>query len=340
MAADSGAAKLLATGGIRTVAASVPVPILYWFPGSFNAGKAKMAMQLSEKRAVAVDRFILHMRDNYTIEYARLNPDTMAVPTLEIDDKVITESHEIVRYLFDNYPGPGDREVQASGRTAEMWTFVDFARRWDEYMFTYGNMGAQSSDMANGIRLLNLRYYLGQTLRERPEDEQALVSAYVNKIAGIMTMNRATGGGATPEAKQKDLEANRALLDEVLAAGSALIGSRSGFLFGDQLCTADACFLPILRIFLVATPAMFEEVFAKHPNLRGYWERAQASEDVQQGLLRCVTKGALAWIMLKKMVPKTILAYKTGLLRAPKLPDEIEERIRVAAERKWQEALS
>ncbi|CAK0811667.1 unnamed protein product [Prorocentrum cordatum] len=264
------------------------------------------------------------MRDNYTLEYARLNPDTMAVPTLEIDDKVITESHEIVRYLFHNYPGPGDREVQASGRAAEMWAFVDLARSWDEYVFTYGHMGAQSSDMANGIRLLYLRYYLGQTLREKPEDEQVLVSAYVNKIAGIMTMNRVTGGGATPEAKEKEMQTNRARLDGVLAAASALLGSSSGFLFGDQLCTADACFLPILRTFLVATPAMFEVVFAKHPNLREYWERAQASEDVQQALLRCVRKGALAWFMLKKRVPKTILAYKMGLLRAPPLPDEIE----------------
>lgn len=330
--------KLLATGGIRTVAAAVPAPVLYWFPASFNSGKATLATQISQKGADTVQRLVLHMRDNYTPEYARLNPDTMAVPTMEIDDKLITDSYEVVKYLFYTYPGPGDTEVQASGRSADLWKFVDLAGSWDEYMFTYGNMGAKTSDMANNIRLANLRYYLNQTLTEKPPDEESLVRAYINKIAGIMAMNRATGGEADAENKQKHMEENRQLLDTVFAAASTLLGSGSGFLFGDELTTADACFLPIFRIFVVADmAAMFDETFAKYPNLRGYWERAQAHNDVQEGLLKCVRPSAMAYTMLKMKVPKTILAYKTGLLRPPVLPEDVEKRIREAADRKWQE---
>lgn len=330
--------RLLATGGIRTVAATVPVPVLYWFPPSFNAGKATLATQISQKGADVVQRLVLIIRDNYKPEYARLNPDTMAVPSMEIDDKVITDSYDIVKYLYNTYPGPGDKEVQTSGRSADLWTFVDLAVSWDEYMFTYGNMGTKMSDMANNIRLANLRFYLRQTLTEKPDDEESLVSAYINKIAGIMAMNRATGGEADAANKQRDMEANRQLLDEVFAAASTLLGSGSGFLFGDKLTTADACFLPIFRIF-VATDmaAMFDETFAKYPNLRGYWERAQANTDVQESLLKCLRKRALAYTMLKLKVPKTILAYKTGLLKPPRLPEDVEERISEAAERKWQE---
>ena len=142
--------RLLATGGSRIVSRHVERPVLYQFIGSFNSGKATLAAQLSSKSSDFDIRFTLHMRDNYTIEYARLNPDTMAVPTMEIDNRVCTDSYDMIMYLFDNYPGAGDVEAQKAGKRAEMLQFVDMAREWDEYMFTYGHMGEANSEMANG----------------------------------------------------------------------------------------------------------------------------------------------------------------------------------------------
>ncbi len=48
-----------------------------------------------------------------------------------------------------------------------------------------------------------------------------------------------------------------------------------------------------------------------------------------------VRKKHIAWAMLTMLVPKTIMAYKLGLLKAPKIPDEIEKRITDASEEKW-----
>lgn len=327
--------KLLAKGGIRKVDKHVSKPILHQFCGSYNSGKATLAMRLSQKAADCDIRYVIHMRDNYTLEYARLNPDTMAVPTMEIDDVVCTDSMDLCKYLMEHYPGPGDQEVVAAGKKEEMMAWVDFAASWDEYMFTYGNMSENQATMPNEIRLINLRSYLNQCLTEQPSDMDFLVNAYVNKIAGINNMMRAQVTGTQ---KENDLKENRVLLDRVLARANELAGQHSsGFLFGEKLTTGDVFFLPILRIFFMVKPEMFDEVFQTCPNLKGYWERAQAHPDVEAGLMTYVRKTHMAWAMLKCNVPGIILGYKLGLSKAPKLPDDIEKRITDATEMKWQQ---
>uniref|UniRef100_A0A7S2APA9 GST C-terminal domain-containing protein n=1 Tax=Alexandrium andersonii TaxID=327968 RepID=A0A7S2APA9_9DINO len=319
---------------MRKVAKRVEKPVLYQFVGSFNSGKATFAAQLSSRRSEFDIRFTLHMRDNYTLEYARLNPDTMAVPTMEIDDCVCTDSYDMIMYLLDNYPGAGDQEVVKSGKRAEMLKFVDAVKEWDEYMFTYGHMGESSSDTANGIRLVYLRRSLRQVLDEKPEDEAFLTDAYVKKIAGVTNMKRAQVEG---EQKQKDLAENIAHLHRVLALGSELLARSGGdgFLFGKELTTADVFFLPIFRIFFVALPTFFDEVWQKHPTLRGYWERALAHPDVEAGLMHYVRKPAMIGAMFGAGVPRLILSWKLGCVNAPELPEGIERRIEEEAEKAW-----
>merc|ERR1712050_214779 len=123
--------------------------------------------------------------------------------------------------------------------------------------------------MMNEVRLANLRIYLGQVLREQPADKDALVNAYVNKIAGISNMKRAHDEGAQ---KEQDLRDNKNLLHRVLARGNELVGATNGFLFGPKLTTSDAFFAPIIRIFVMLAPEGWttEDVFKLYPNLRGY----------------------------------------------------------------------
>eukprot|EP00929_Paragymnodinium_shiwhaense_P025611 TRINITY_DN15444_c1_g1_i1.p1 TRINITY_DN15444_c1_g1~~TRINITY_DN15444_c1_g1_i1.p1 ORF type:complete len:352 (+),score=111.66 TRINITY_DN15444_c1_g1_i1:144-1199(+) len=343
--AEAAPPKLLATGGTRIVSRRVDRPVLYQFVGSFNSGKATLAAQISSKCGDFDIRFTLHMRDNYTLEYARLNPDTMAVPTMEIDDRVCTDSYDMIVYLLDNYPGAGDSEVLKAGRRAEMLEFVDAVNQWDEYMFTYGHMGEANSEMANGIRLVHLRQSLRRVLDEKPDDEAFLTGAYIKKIAGIMNMKRAQLEG---DEKQAALAANIAQLHQVLRRGSELLeksatnaadgdslgdGKNSeGFLFGDKLTTADVFFLPIFRIFHVAVPSFFDEVWQRYPNLHGYWERALAHPDVEAGLMTYVSKFTMITAMLGAGVPWLLMRWKLGLLRAPELPAKIERRIEEAAE--------
>ena len=44
-------------------------------------------------------------RMNYHPDFARINQN-MSVPTLEIEDVIITDSLDIVRYLREKHPGP------------------------------------------------------------------------------------------------------------------------------------------------------------------------------------------------------------------------------------------
>jgi len=53
--------------------------------------------------------------------------------------------------------------------------------------------------------------------------------------------------------------------------------------------------------------------------------------------MKYITKCHVAWAMVANGVPKTLIAYKMGLLKAPKLPDDIEQRIAEPCEAKWKQ---
>jgi glutathione S-transferase len=329
-------ARLLANGGIHTVERYRHEPVLHWFPGSFNSGKATLAMQLSQKGKLCQLNYVLHLRDNYVPEYVRLNPDTMAVPTLEIDDKVCTDSLDACMYLMEHYPSPGDQQVIEAGRKQEMLDWIHFVNCWDEYQYTYGHLSADQAIMPNEIRLINLRINLKQVLDDKPADVDSLVDAYVRKIANVSNMKRVMEEG---EEKQKDVEDNLVVLQKVLFRANELAGKNpGGYLFGDKLTTGDVYFLPILRIFKVLSGGLElkDELWLRNPNLKAYWERAKLHPDVKVGLLDCVEPLSMCGAMLRNGVPLLILSYKLGFLKAPTIPTDIEKRIAAETEAAWE----
>lgn len=54
----------------------------------------------------------------------------MTIPVLEIDDKIITDSRDIQRYLTNKYPGKGDAEADK----ATIESFNECVCAWDEYL--------------------------------------------------------------------------------------------------------------------------------------------------------------------------------------------------------------
>lgn len=140
--------------------------------------------------------------------------------------------------------------------------------------------------------------------------------------------------------KTADLKKNIAHLDRVLAqANEFAMAHPNGFLFSDKLTTGDVFFLPILRIFTVLPcgDAMFRDVFAKYPSLKGYWERALANRDVQEALMYYTYPSTLVYAMVTTGVVFSMLRYMLGLLKPPKLPQDIEDRIKEATDRRWEE---
>ena len=74
---------------------------------------------------------------NYRPEYALLNP-LMTVPTLEIGDVIINDSHEIIRYLRKHRPAAGTTD------SAEVQSFVALVESWDEGLWNYGTLEGAS----------------------------------------------------------------------------------------------------------------------------------------------------------------------------------------------------
>ncbi len=182
------------------------VPRLWIFPPSLNSGKAHVALHASSCSTFTVQMLGI-MGANYSPEYAALNP-LMAVPTLEIDDVIINDSLEIVRYLRKHYPGQYTTDSQ------EVRSFVDLVASWDEGLWNYGTlqgaskrlkpgMRAQSArlrlthslglaaggvsraaELANEARLYYLRMYRARVAKRRPVEKE-LLAAYDAKIAAI-----------------------------------------------------------------------------------------------------------------------------------------------------------
>jgi glutathione S-transferase len=107
-------------------------PRLWIFPPSINSGKAHVALCASSCTDFTVETVGV-VGANYRPEYALLNP-LMTVPTLEIDDVIINDSHEIVRYLRKHRPAAGTTD------SAEVQSFVALVESWDEGLWNYGTL--------------------------------------------------------------------------------------------------------------------------------------------------------------------------------------------------------
>jgi len=319
--------KLLATGGIRTVDENTDCVRLFIFPPSFNSAKGVGCLRISSAWEDAEVTEINISSQNYAPDYCRLNPN-MTVPTFEVDDKIITDSLECTKYLFDKYPGKGDEQAKASGKGQEVLEFCTLVSVWDEYMFTYGNMKDGMGDMTNEIRLLNIRNYLKEVLDESPEDRDTLVTAYVEKIARVTVMMKKTANNRDAEQKAKDLEENKRVFISIFAKAEGLLkGKDQGFLFSANVSSADIYLLAILRILYLLYPDKLEEVNEEYPSVKSYWERALATVEVQEGLISWVKKPHIAYVAFSTGLVSDVVKYKLGLKWDVELPADIEARL-------------
>ena len=114
----------------------ISTPRLWIFPPSINSGKAHVALRASACADFTVETVGV-VGANYRPEYALLNP-LMTVPTLEIGDVIINDSHEIIRYLRKHRPAAGTTD------SAEVQSFVALVESWDEGLWNYGTLEGAS----------------------------------------------------------------------------------------------------------------------------------------------------------------------------------------------------
>ena len=107
-------------------------PRLWMYPPSINSGKAHVALRASSCTDFTIETVGV-VGANYRPEYALLNP-LMTVPSLEIGDVIINDSHEIVRFLRKNWPAEGTTD------SAAVQSFVALVESWDEGLWSYGTL--------------------------------------------------------------------------------------------------------------------------------------------------------------------------------------------------------
>jgi len=318
--------KLSCIGTTFTVDRSIDKPVLSNFPNSQNCEKALMCFRLSSVwDADCVKGVNLALGENYTLEHARINPN-MTLPVLEIDDKIITESKEIYRYLAANYPGPGDAKAPRS----EVSAFIELAGGWDEALWSFRRAGKIGPVMFN-LREVFMKQNFAKALKNGEESETLLdgrtvEAAYIDKIGWARHFMDSTFGDETPKMTKK-IEENDALTEDIMSSASSLLEKSGGpFLFGAELTSADV-FLGSIFNRMGAVDAVLVAKFLEDPRLKSwhthYWESEEFEVVPKDSGLSMKLK------MASKMMP-LVLGMKCGCYGAPDLPNGIEERINVA----------
>jgi len=305
---------------------------LHIFGVSFNSAKAHLALRISAAWPGTEIRMMDIMGANYKPDFVVLNPN-MTVPTLEIDDKLITDSDILTEYLRERHPGAGDIALAAAGKAGEMEKICGLVKRWDEGMYSYGRMSGEKGGgmgaMANALRNVRLRQNLLRLTKSVALwDGRTMRQSYEQKIAYIADLSSKVDVGMTAE-KKAAFEKNERLMDELFAKASELIEAAggNGFLFGPQLTTADAYFAPLLFRVESMDKKELEAVFLRFPALQGYWQRFCSSQEGQ----KAVTKFTMRWagrFAAGQCIPCALIGMKLGCVKAPKLPDDVEARIR------------
>lgn len=276
--------------------------------------------------------------DNQMLDYCRLNPN-MTVPVLEIDDRIITDSMEISRYVRSNYPGPGDRMAPPAAVDA----FVQKLGAWDEGLFTYRRLGGVGA-LANDLRLLRLRQALAGAMGLRTScfsgvqqlsadrssevlrDGRTVLDVYVKKIAQIQLIKEVGAGQMTPDLERR-IARNDALTKELFAEAERLLQQSKGrFLFVDELCTADGFWISIVFRIGDTDAPLRQALFKEFPRVQAYWDCFTRCEESD-----VILPYGMSWakrMALRNGVPRKLLGMKLGLLRPPALTEPVEAMIR------------
>jgi len=285
----------------------------------------------------AAERVDLGPVGQYSFEAARLNPN-MTVPFLEVEDKVITDSRLIADHLFQVSPGVGDLSVQSSGKTAELTSFVDLIAAWDEAVWCFSQIG-DNSTKANIPRFVTLHKNVllaaSQARSLPPIDGRSVEDVYLKKIAGLRFFQHMSSSAPDAADYQKQ---NRGAFEAIWERANELLtaqGVADAFLFGSELTTADAFFVPFLYRVEFISKAILKEHFGTYPRIRSYWEQVQLTDEAKS--VTGFGKPYIAKMMLSSCLPCKMCPYFVGCRKCAPLTDEMEQKISTFMEEKKQE---
>jgi len=331
---------------------SLDRPRYWYFPGSLNAQKGRLFLRCcsSSLDFSTIDfRCIEYPEYNQTLEFAKICPN-MSIPVLEIDDKIITDSRDIQRYLTEKYPSKGDAAVAADeGKTKKMEEFIESCLTWDEYLFSYRKLPNFLGASMHHIRLVCLSDAILDAAKDNSGiniDEDALLDgrtireAYVRKIAQIRSMIQIGCEAETPELTKR-ISANDDCMDEIFRRASTMLTENSGvgtdcddnndaslLMGGDSTNIASADIYLAVAVIRMKwlDESYLDSKFDKYPNTRLWWEHFLTLPEAQV-LLEDNDKRGTVLRMIKSGKPFKMLGCALGIYKAKPLPDDIERDV-------------
>jgi glutathione S-transferase len=202
---------------------------LYHFPTSLCSQKVRLA--LAEK-GVAWQSTIVNIgpaHEQLQAWYAKLNP-RLVVPTLAIDDRIITDSRQIVETIDDVFPGP---TLIPDDLRDPVMAWVDLQDRLPMRELEL----AQAKGLVRWLRRWDHKQKRKQ-LRKLTKWNPELAGIYQHKLDDIDKLEHAVSGRA----------AARELVDEIEAMLDGLerhLGEQR-WLAGDRYTLADLVWTPVI----------------------------------------------------------------------------------------------
>jgi len=282
-----------------------------------------------------------------SLEFARLCNPNMSVPVLEIDDKIITDSLDITRYLSANYPSKGDTKASNSSKSLVIDTFIAATLKWDEYLFSYRRLPTFLGIAVHNIRLVCLSDAIIKATSQEIDTEtlldgRTLRRAYVEKIAQVRSLIKfgrtddEESSLQQPELLARRISSNDQRLDDIFSLASSMLTDNNNnnnkndntelLLMGDNISSADIYLAVIVsRISMLDGPLM-EELFEKYPITRKWWTHFKSLPEAVV-LFGDNDKKSNITALIKSGKPWKFLGYALGCYKPKPLPDDIERDV-------------
>lgn len=225
--------------------------VLWSFPLSFAAQRARLGLE-EKKIPYSLKSVNLLTGENFKADYFKINSNA-TIPTLVVDDKVIGDSVEILKYA-DSIGEPLGGENADQAKVSEWLSkFVT----WNDNLYTYANQGKGSVTFLSSFRL--------KVLEARKKENPSLADVYDRKIEYTKKL-------AEDFQKPEIVETEHKKLVDILDSADIQL-SQTKYLAGEAFSMADVGLVTILaRVEMLKKE---KELVEPRPALAKFWTEAK-----------------------------------------------------------------
>lgn len=227
------------------------LPTLWFFPLSFAANKARLAL---EEKGIKHNLQSINILtgDSVSLEYAKINPN-FTVPSLQLKDRILTDSIDILRWA-DSVGEPLGGDAVDREKVEEI---IKKQQAWDDSLYTV-QVGPKSQEELLSKFRLNIAEARAKEFAGSP-----YADAFTRRVENVKKFNdRLADPKSAAEQQQK--------LDDILDFAQAQLSAQP-FAAGSEFSMADVELMTVLsRVDMVGKS---KELLGERKELAEYWER-------------------------------------------------------------------